>query len=66
MDRKNISRGVRLLAACALCVQGILLCKKLRNKRSGSMIFRPIRLIRSIVSYEELPPALYHSNGNIK
>ena len=41
MDRKSISRGVRLSAAHALCVQGILLCKELNNKQSGCVIFRP-------------------------
>ena len=45
MDRKSISRGVRLSAAHALYIQGILFCKKLSNKQSGSVIFRPIRLI---------------------
>ena len=32
IDRKSISRGARSLAAHALCLQGILLCKKLSNK----------------------------------
>ena len=45
MDRKSISRGVRLLFAHVLCVQGILLCKKLSDKQSESVTFRPIRLI---------------------
>ena len=38
MDRKGISRGVRLLAAHALCIQGILLCRKLSNKQRGNVI----------------------------
>ena len=45
MDRKSISRGVILSAAHTLCVQGILLCKKLSNKQSSNVIFRHIRLI---------------------
>ena len=42
MDRKSISRGSRLSAAHALCLQGTLLCKKLINKQSGSVIIRPV------------------------
>ena len=49
MDRKGISRGVRISDAHALCVQGILLCKKLSNKQSG---IRPLRLIKDISSGE--------------
>ena len=48
---KSISRGARLSIGCPytfnllLCSQGILLCKKLSNKQSGSVIFRPARFI---------------------
>ena len=42
IDRKGISRGARLSAAHAFCLQGILLCKKLSNKHHGSVIFRLI------------------------
>ena len=45
MDRKSISINVRLSAAHALCIQGIMLCKKLSNKQSGYVILRPVRFI---------------------
>ena len=45
MDRKRISRDVRLSAAYALCVQDVLLCKKLSNKQNGCVIFRPVGLM---------------------
>ena len=45
MDIKSMSRSASLSAAHALCLQGILLCKELSNKQSGSVIFRPVRLI---------------------
>ena len=43
MDRKSISIGVRLSAVHY--VYKVLLCKKLSNKQSGYVIFRPVRLI---------------------
>ena len=39
LDRKNTLRGARLSDAHTLCLQGILLCKKLSNQQSGSVIF---------------------------
>ena len=45
MDRKGISIGIKLSDAHALCVQGILLCKKLSSKQSDCVVFRPARLI---------------------
>ena len=45
IDTKSISRGARLSATHALCLLGIQLFKKLINEQSGSMIFRPVRLI---------------------
>ena len=45
LRQKSISRDARVSAAHTLCLQGILLCKKLSNKQSGSVIFRPVRLI---------------------
>ena len=48
MDRKSTLRGVRLSAAHTLCLQGILLCKKLTNKHSGSVIFRLVTLYSTI------------------
>ena len=45
LTQKSISRGARVSAAHTLCLQGILLFKKLSNKQSGSVIFRPVRLI---------------------
>ena len=50
---KDISRGVRLSATHALCLQGILLCKKLINKQNGSVIFRLVRLITLYVTRSE-------------
>ena len=51
IDIKGISKDARLWAAhilnLLLCLQGILLCKKLSNKQSGSVIFRPVRVITS-------------------
>ena len=38
-------RGARLSATHALCLQGILLCKKLTNKHSGNVVFRLVGLI---------------------
>ena len=43
--QKSISRGKRLSVTHALCLQGVLLCKKLSNKQSGNGIVRPVRLI---------------------
>ena len=37
--QKNTLRGARLSNAHTLCLQGILLCKKLSNQQSGSVIF---------------------------
>ena len=45
IDRISISRSTMLSATHTLCLQCIQLCKKLSNKQSGSVIFRPIRLI---------------------
>ena len=41
---KSISRGARLLAVRVLHLQDIVLSKKLSNRQSGSVIFRPVRL----------------------
>ena len=49
LDRKSISRGVEILGSHTLCLQGILLCKKLSNKYSGSMFFRPVRHMYNII-----------------
>ena len=45
LERKSISIGARLSAAHTLCLQGILLCKKLSIKQSGSVTFRSARLL---------------------
>ena len=45
IDGKDIARGARSLSAHTLWLQGILLCEKLNNKQSGSVIFRVVRLI---------------------
>ena len=77
MDRKSMSRGTRLSTAhtfsLLLCLQSILLHKKLSNKQSGSVIFRLMVKLSAthafnwivlmvkfgLTSYEELPPALW-------
>ena len=43
--RKSISRDVRVSATHSLSLQVILVCKKLSNKQSGIMIFKPFALI---------------------
>ena len=48
MDRKSISRGVRLSDAHVLYIQGTLLCKNLSNKLTGSVIFRLITNRKSV------------------
>ena len=45
IDRKSTLRGARLSAAHALCLQGILLCKKLSNKHNGNVVFRAYNII---------------------
>ena len=45
MDGKSKARGVRLSSARALCAQGILLCRKLSNKQSDCVVFRPVRVV---------------------
>ena len=50
MGGGGIRRGPRLSAAHALCLQGIMLCKKLSNKHGDNVVFRLVAWAYNIIA----------------